>query len=49
MLIQKTQPTDIERKLEWLRLQVAPTVRYLLEQGYRDTLLVSLGLESDLT
>lgn len=37
--------TDVERKLEWLEGQVKPTVRYLCELGFRDTILVLLGLE----
>jgi hypothetical protein len=38
------RPTDIEAKLTWLQKQVAPTVAYLLAQGYRDTILSVLGL-----
>lgn len=34
----RTRPTDIEAKLRWLETQVAPTVRYLCESGYRDTI-----------
>jgi hypothetical protein len=37
-------PSDVERKLNWLHKQVGPTVRYLIEAGYRDTILTSLGL-----
>lgn len=40
----RTKPTDIERKMHWIAKQVYPTVAYLCEQGYRDTLLVLLGL-----
>jgi DNA relaxase NicK len=37
-------PSDVERKLRWIEKQVAPTVRYLIEKGYRDTILASLNL-----
>jgi hypothetical protein len=40
--IERTLPTDIERKLTWLKTQVAPTIKYLCSRGYRDTLLLSL-------
>jgi hypothetical protein len=36
--IERTIPTDIERKLKWLESQVKPTIRYLIERGFRDTL-----------
>jgi DNA relaxase NicK len=36
--IERTLPTDIERKLKWLDSQVKPTIRYLIERGFRDTL-----------
>lgn len=38
----KTKPTDIEAKLRWIETQVLPTIRYLNECGYRDTLLALL-------
>lgn len=38
----KTLPTDVEKKLTWLASQVAPTIRYLCEAGYRDTILALL-------
>lgn len=41
----RTLPTDIERALKWLEVQVAPTVRRLIEAGYRDTLIETLGIE----
>jgi hypothetical protein len=34
--IERTLPTDIEKKLKWLREQVSPTYRYLCEMGLRD-------------
>jgi hypothetical protein len=40
----KTLPTDIERKLNWLKHQVRPTVEYLLTQLDRETILQLLGL-----
>ena len=42
MPLKKTLPTDIEAKLRWLEVQVAPTVRYLCELGYRDTITLLL-------
>lgn len=38
----KTLPTDIEAKLRWLEIQVAPTIRLLCELGFRDTLIQML-------
>lgn len=35
----RTLPTDVERKLKWLGSQVKPTIRYLIDLGFRDTLL----------
>jgi hypothetical protein len=40
--LQRSLPTDVERKLEWLETQVKPTIKYLCELGFRDTLLASL-------
>lgn len=40
--LKKSLPTDVEAKLRWLETQVAPTIRYLCELGYRDTLLTTL-------
>lgn len=40
----RTMPTDVERKLAWLRTQVAPTVKYLRELGLEEPLLDALGL-----
>jgi hypothetical protein len=42
-------PTDVERKLRWLEKQVRPTIKYLIEQGYRDTILTSLGLSDQIS
>lgn len=41
----RTLPTDVERKLEWLRTQVKPTVAYLTELGFESILLEALGIE----
>jgi DNA relaxase NicK len=40
----KTLPTDIERKFNWLRHQVSPTVKYLLTVSDKETILALLGL-----
>lgn len=40
----KTLPTDVEAKLNWLRHQVAPTIRYLTERGLGDKVAQALGL-----
>lgn len=44
---QRSARTDVERKLKWLEEQVKPTIGYLCELGFRDTLLVLLGLGSE--
>lgn len=36
--LQRTLPTDVEKKLNWLKTQVRPTIAYLCELGFRDTL-----------
>lgn len=41
---QRTLPTDVERKLRWLEYQVKPSISWLTEKGYGDTLLSVLGL-----
>jgi Replication initiation factor len=38
-----TRPSDVERKLHWIEHQVAPTVRFLTEHGYGDTIKSLLG------
>jgi|SRR6267378_238670 len=43
----RTLPTDIERKLHWLEMQVKPTIKLLCELGFRDILLASLGLSEE--
>lgn len=40
----KTLPTDIERKLNWLKHQVRPTIEYLLTVQEKATILELLGL-----
>jgi hypothetical protein len=42
--IERTRPTDVEKKLKWLEVQVLPTIKYLKELGFRDTLLELLQL-----
>lgn len=41
---ERTLPTDIERKLQWLSTQVRPTIEYLQSAGYGARILSSLGL-----
>lgn len=43
--LERTRPTDVERKLEWLRTQVAPTVRYLRSLGFESIIREALELE----
>jgi hypothetical protein len=38
--------TDVERRLTWLETQVAPTVRWLTEQGYGSTIASLFGFRS---
>jgi len=40
--LQRTLPTDVERKLHWLTTQVRPTIAYLCKLGFRDTILETL-------
>lgn len=40
----RTRPTDVETKLRWLKEQVSPSVRYLLDLGMREVTLDVLGL-----
>jgi hypothetical protein len=42
----QTLPTDIESKLNWLRHQVAPTIRYLIDRGLYDRVATALGWPS---
>lgn len=42
--IERTRPTDVERKLRWLQEQVQPSVRYLLTVIDREAILLALGL-----
>jgi hypothetical protein len=46
--IERTRPTDIEAKLRWLKTQVAPTIKYLCEAGYRDTIIEMLFPEEQI-
>jgi DNA relaxase NicK len=43
--IKRTRPTDVERKLKWLREQVRPAVRGLKELGYLGSAKLALGLD----
>lgn len=43
----RTLPTDVERKLEWLRTQVAPTVTYLIELGFESIIREALGISDE--
>jgi len=45
--LERTLPTDVERKLHWLASQVKPTIRYLCGLGFRDTLLELLFDEQE--
>lgn len=40
----RTLPTDIERKLKWIRTQVRPTLKALIEAGMFDELQEAIGL-----
>lgn len=42
--IERTRPTDVEKKLKWLETQVLPTIKYLTALGFRDTLMALLQL-----
>lgn len=42
--IERTKPTDVEKKLKWLETQVLPTIKYLTALGFRDTLIELLQL-----
>jgi DNA relaxase NicK len=44
--IARTLPTDIEAKLKWLRTQVRPTIKLLIERGMQDELSEALGIEA---
>lgn len=41
---QRAIATDVEKKLQWLERQVKPSVGYLCDLGFRDTILALLGL-----
>jgi len=44
--IVRTLPTDIETKLKWLRTQVRPTIKLLIERGMEDEMVEALGLNT---
>lgn len=39
----KTPPSDVERKLRWIRNQVVPTIRKLAELGYAEELMEAIA------
>jgi len=39
----KTTPSDVERKLRWIRNQVVPTIRVLAELGYAEELMDAIA------
>lgn len=39
----KSAPTDVERKLRWIRNQVVPTIRKLAELGYAEELMEAIA------
>ncbi len=39
------KPTDVEKQLEWLRVQVGPVIRRLVDDGRRESLEEVLGVE----
>jgi len=41
---QRSAPTEVDSKLRWLKRQVAPSIEFLTERGYRDSVLEALGL-----
>jgi DNA relaxase NicK len=43
--ISRTQPTDVEAKLKWLRTQVRPTIKYLVELEMHEELSEALGVQ----
>lgn len=42
--ILKALPTDAEKKIKWIKTQVAPSIRWLIEHNYREEMLEALGL-----
>lgn len=44
---EKSNPSDVEARLRWLREQVAPSLRRLLKLGLRDSILEALGLNEE--
>lgn len=45
----QTRPSDIDTKLNWLRVQVAPSISWLLERTARATIIRALGLAEEAT
>lgn len=41
------EPTEHEKKLDWLRTQVRPALRSLLKYGLKDAILEALGLDDN--
>jgi hypothetical protein len=40
-------PSDVQSRLQWLERQVAPSIAWLTQQGYRASVLAALGLSND--
>ena len=43
--IEREVPSDADRKLNWMRTQVKPALRWLIENGYRAEAMRELGAE----
>lgn len=43
--IARSLPSDVEKRLTWLKTQVAPALKYLQEFGATDEMMEALGLD----
>lgn len=43
----KEVPSDADRRIQWIRTQVAPAVRWLMENGFGDETYTALGMNWD--
>lgn len=43
--IERTRPTEVETSIRWLREQVRPTLRRLIEAGYRASAFEAIGID----
>jgi DNA relaxase NicK len=41
--VPKSAPTDVQRKLRWIKQQVVPTIRKLAEMGYAEQLMEEIA------